>query len=190
MLLNFEELFKPYEADGCTVDLLLTWLLQQGGVLGFGQEVISLVMIKTFTEIKNGRSFLGKCDCGCSLDNVHTQLNHYLCKRCQEVGNALQKTQRLALEEQINQLILAHIHADNEAYIAEACPNGLPRPKEAEIKWQKLLVEKERQLQKRELLLIVEQNKLKTCISKFYRKQQESQIRVPRWKIWKRRSEL
>ena len=190
MLLDIEELFRPYTKDGCTVELTINWLAKEGATWGFDHNVISCAMAEVFTEIKNGRSFLGKCDCGCSLENVHTYLNHYLLRRCKGINEDLAVAKREAIEERMNGMILAHIHDQNEKYIAEKFPNGEPLPVvEIEEKWKTVLLKQDAELQERERDIVLKEKLLRENISAFNRQQEEAKEQKPsRWKIWKKKS--
>lgn len=186
MLLDFQELFEPYSKDGCTIELFIKWLLGEG----IDRDVASHVLAKTFLEIKNGRSFLQDCDCGCESPNIHTYLNHYVLRQCRKFHQSLEESKRVALQEDLNDQILAHIHEQNEQFINETFPGGTPPVvEEIEAKWKQVLIAQDKELQKREKVLMIKEAMLRNKTSAFYREQEEARLQnqAPRWKFWKRR---
>lgn len=151
MLLDFKKLFEPYTKDRCTIELLVRWLIGEG----IDRDVINHAMTETFLEIKNGRSFLGKCDCGCESPNIHTYLSHSILRRCRKFQGQIEESKRLALQENLNTQILVHIQEQNKEY-EEAQPD------------------REIGLGKWEAELMAREERLKA-------EHRQSRTRVPRW---------
>lgn len=84
---KWQVLFEPYTKDDCTVEMMQQWLIAEGEKSRlFGPTTVNTVMDELFIALANGRSFLGKCFCGCKSPNIHTHINHWALRRCAEVA--------------------------------------------------------------------------------------------------------
>lgn len=141
MLIEAKELFEPYTKDGCTLELFRNWLMTEGKTFGFDVSIVDLVLAELLLELKNGRSFLKPCNCGCPSTNVHTYINHYAHKRCREVQQEVEESRAHILEIGLNKRILGHIHEQNEQYLMSKLPNGPPKGPTARQKWRRTIAE-------------------------------------------------
>jgi hypothetical protein len=166
MLLEWEKLFQPYTKDGCTLELFRNWLITQG----FDDTIVDAVLTDLFVELKSGRSFLKPCDCGCSNTNIHTYINHYAYRKCQEAQQKIAKVKSRLLEYNLNKKILNHIHKQNEKYLKSEFPRGVPPQKEiVEEKWKRTLLEREEDVTAREIAVMIKERNLTKERAEFHR---------------------
>ena len=111
-MFDYEKLFKPYTADGSTLDLTVRWLKKSTDA---DDRVIDQVVSDTMHLLSQGVDFTGKCDCGCDLENAHTKINHFMLAKTLELKNkadkafvkVLEDKERIRMEARQKQLVKA-----------------------------------------------------------------------------------
>jgi len=77
LIMNYRELFKPYNGDGHTLEQMITYLSKVAARHGITQDIVELSINEVFNQIANGKEFSkDKCSCGCGIDKAATDLIH------------------------------------------------------------------------------------------------------------------
>lgn len=113
---DMEKLYSPYTKDGGTIEGAIRWMKKTTGA---SDDVIQSVVAETFIELARGRSFIGPCDCGCGMQNSHTAIEHYMGNKVRELKIKAEREYAAKIQEGIQAAILAHIKAENDAYLAD-----------------------------------------------------------------------
>ena len=119
LLPRYKKLFKPYEADGCTIETMIAWLKKKSGA---HDEIISLCVRNLFLELSHGRTFPTGEDSGCAGENVHSALVHHLLTEVLKLKDEADRAYWEVLEKVDHERILKHVELENAAYIAENTP--------------------------------------------------------------------
>lgn len=104
--MDIELLWKPYSKDGATLEACHKWLC---GKLGFSPVVAQQAIAEIMQEVGNGKSYLGKCDCGCSNTDVHNKINHAMAARAREIVATADRAAMQTLQRRFNSAIEAEL---------------------------------------------------------------------------------
>lgn len=122
MLLEFEELYKPYSADAN-----LTWTMKffedEAKLLNINPEVRDAAIAEVFLEMANGKTF-SVDSCSCSPDCAFNKrpwsaadMNHYTLEKMIVMSAEIRAASSNILNKNINTKILEHIKKSNEEYM-------------------------------------------------------------------------
>ena len=123
ILLNYEELFKPYTADGHTMENTLKYLKQEADKHSVPSEIMEIAINEVFAQLAQGKQFSKtKCSCGCGLDKAATDLIHTIRDNMLNLHQEYLAKARTILQDRYNTAILSHIHKMNDDYIKAQMP--------------------------------------------------------------------
>lgn len=127
MVINYEELFRPYSKDGHTLENSIRYLKKVATQQGVKPEFVNIAVETIFMEVASGREFsLNKCPCGCGLDRAGTAIIHAMRDRMFEIDRHYQTRFREWLNEEHNKSIIEHIEIQNKSYVAMVLPEEAP----------------------------------------------------------------
>lgn len=107
LIMNYEELFKPYTKDGHTIERTITYLNKVATQNGVTQDIVELSINEIFNQIANGKEFnKEKCSCGCGIDKAATDLVHAIRDEMLSI-NKEKKVQYVRLLQQRHEIIIA-----------------------------------------------------------------------------------
>jgi hypothetical protein len=112
---KYKELWKPYEGDGCSLEMMIAWGRNKSGA---PDEVMSAGVRNLFFELSEGKKFsTDGCGCGCGMTNTHSAINHYFLKQLLELKTDMARRYWQVLEDMQKANIIKHIEVENEKYI-------------------------------------------------------------------------
>ena len=129
MIIDLEKQFKPYAADGHTVESMIKFLKQTAEKRGCNPDFADLAINDVFMEMTRGRKFSKtKCFCGCGIDKAATDLIHTIRRRMLEIQEEFNVKYGQMMQERLNMGILTHIREQNETYMEDNMPPPDPPP--------------------------------------------------------------
>jgi len=75
--MDYTELFKPYTADGHTIEGAIRYWRKVAVTENISSEIMELAINEIFNELANGKEYpKDHCPCGCGIDKAATALIH------------------------------------------------------------------------------------------------------------------
>ena len=108
-MLNYEKLFEPFTSDGCTLEMMISWVQKK-------TQASNIIMAQGVAEVMNklakGEKFNQPSEIQGAPANVHTVISHYLLSTVtdmlllinQKTVEVIENRQKVLLESQMKQL--------------------------------------------------------------------------------------
>jgi len=108
-MLNYKEMFEPFTADGCTLEMMIDWVQKKTNA---NASIMNQGVAELMDMVSKGNKFPLPCPCGCPGTNVHTPINHALLSIVADMlivtsnsaAKVIEDRQKLLLESQMKQL--------------------------------------------------------------------------------------
>jgi len=109
-MLNYETMFEPFTADGCSLDMMIAWAKKKTNA---SEVIINQAVAEIMNRISEGDKFPLPCPCGCPGTNIHTPINHaliavisdLLLKTSKSASKVIEDRQKTLLELQLKRLV-------------------------------------------------------------------------------------
>ena len=104
--MDYTELFKPYTADGHTIESAIRYWRKVAVTENISSEIMELAINEIFNELANGKEYpKDHCPCGCGIDKAATALIHAVRDKMLAIDNEVQ-IQAKDLLQQRNDIII------------------------------------------------------------------------------------
>jgi len=110
MILDFNELWKPYSVDGHTLDNTIRWLRKTATTYGIAPYLVDMALVDIFRQIDQGKEFpKDKCPCGCGIDKAGTAVAHAIRDKMFELDmiNKIGEAQFIETKQNMTELDMA-----------------------------------------------------------------------------------
>jgi len=82
LMINYDELFKPYTVDGHTLENTFKFLAGKCAQLNISTDIMELAINEIFSKVANGYEYpKNHCPCGCGIDKAGTAITHAMLDR-------------------------------------------------------------------------------------------------------------
>lgn len=79
MILNYDQLWRPYAVDGNKLENTIRYLRSTAATFGIAPYLVDMAISEVFHRVASGEVFpKDKCPCGCGIDKAGTAITHVM----------------------------------------------------------------------------------------------------------------